>query len=138
MSTLRELKERGLGLQIKVLVIDDSSYNRSFLKATLGEIEGVGEVKTAVDGLDGFRETIRFSPDLILLDLEMPGMDGFNFLRLLRGVNKDVPVVVLTGRPWEGNARATLTLGATDFIEKPAMHPPNPPPLNQHIEKKDF
>jgi two-component system chemotaxis response regulator CheB len=109
---------------MRVLVIDDSAFIRSEMKVLLESISGVKTVRTAIDGVDGFSQAVRHSPDVIMLDLDMPNMDGFTFLRLLYNIRK-TPVIVVTGAGWEGNARKAISLGAFDFIEKPVPSPPN-------------
>lgn len=109
---------------MKVLVIDDSAFIRSEVKGLLESIADVAAVDTAIDGVEGFSKAVRLSPDVIMLDLEMPNMDGFTFLRLLRNVRK-TSVIVLTGTSWQENARRAFSLGAYDFMEKPVQSQPN-------------
>jgi len=104
---------------MRVLVIDDSAFNRQALARIIGSLPAVGEVATAVDGLDGCRQAIIFDPDLIVLDLEMPNIDGLSFLRLRNGFLRDIPVIVASGRRSAGDSEAALRLGAIDFIERP-------------------
>lgn len=109
-------------MPLKILVIDDSAYSRAALTGLLKTIPGVEDVSTAVDGVDGYRQALKMMPDLIMLDLEMPNMDGFTFLRLIKD-KQQAPVIVLTGRKWETDAATALELGAVDFLEKPALCP---------------
>lgn len=105
---------------MNVLVIDDSAYNRSVISGLIESIPGIGAVTTAVDGVDGYRQAMRLTPDLIMLDLEMPNMDGFTFLRLLKS-SRRIPVIVITGRGRKTEALKAFELGALDLIEKPTM-----------------
>lgn len=100
-----------------VLVIDDSAYARTSLSDVLRSLECVGRVSTAVDGLDGYRQVVRRPPDLIMLDLEMPNLDGYAFLRLL-GSSHDLPVIVVTHKAWGDGASNAVRLGALDFVRK--------------------
>lgn len=104
---------------MRVLVIDDSAFNRQALARIIGSLPAVAEVCTAVDGIDGCRQAILFAPDLIVLDLEMPHIDGLSFLRLREGFLKDIPVIVASGRRSAGDSEAAFRLGAIDFIERP-------------------
>ncbi|MDP2689981.1 MAG: chemotaxis protein CheB [Deltaproteobacteria bacterium] len=104
---------------IRVLVIDDSAFSRQAIAGMLGGIPAVETVTTAVDGMDGYRQALRFAPDLIVLDLEMPNIDGLGFLRLFRGALKDIPVIVASGRRGRDDHAAAIGLGASDFIKKP-------------------
>ena len=106
---------------MRVLVIDDSAFNRQALARIIGSLPAVAEVSTAVDGLDGCRQAMLFDPDLIVLDLEMPNIDGLSFLRLRKGFLKDIPVIVASGRRSAGDSEAAFRLGAIDFIERPTV-----------------
>lgn len=108
---------------MRVLIIDDSAFNRLSLARIIGSLSAVDEVATAVDGLDGCRQAIEFGPDLIVLDLEMPNLDGLSFLRLRSGFAKDIPVLVATGRAFAGDCEAAISLGAAGFIERPTAGP---------------
>ena len=69
--------------ELRALVVDDSSLNRRTIAAILGEIPGVSSVDVASDGADALRVVEARPPDFITLDLEMPRLDGFEFLQLL-------------------------------------------------------
>ncbi|MBI5468353.1 MAG: chemotaxis protein CheB [Deltaproteobacteria bacterium] len=113
-----------MGLELNVLVIDDSAYARVALRGMMETMDGFSAtVSTAVDGLDGYRQAIKREPDLIMLDLEMPEMDGFTFLRLIRG--SSVPVIVVSGTGSEDSASKALELGASAYIEKPSLSTPD-------------
>jgi len=106
---------------LKVLVVDDSAIVRQALMAILSEKRGF-QVIVAADPLIAMEKMKRFSPDVILLDLEMPRMDGMTFLRKIMSHNP-LPVVVcsgLTGSRTEAAIRA-LEIGAVDIITKPKI-----------------
>ena len=75
-------------------------------------------VGVARDGEEALRKTFELQPDLITLDLEMPRMDGFTFLRLVMS-KRPTPVMVISGRAGEQDVFKALDLGAVDFIAKP-------------------
>lgn len=103
---------------IKVLVVDDSAFNRQTLKDLLkntGDIEVVG---TATDGIDAMTKTLKLKPDLITLDIEMPRMDGFSFLRWLMH-ECPTPVLMVSSQSDRKTVFKALELGAVDFIAKP-------------------
>ncbi len=104
-------------MAIDVLVIDDSPYTRASLSGVLRSLECVNDVTTAVDGLDGYRQVLRRPPDLIMLDLEMPNIDGHAFLRLMKG-SPYVPVIVVSNKGWGDGASKAVELGALDFVQK--------------------
>lgn len=104
--------------KLRVLVVDDSAYNRRSLSDILvsdPEIEVVGK---AGDGDEALRLVNLLKPDAITLDLEMPRMDGFTFLRILMSVNP-MPVIIVSSYSQKENVFKALDLGALDFIAKP-------------------
>ncbi len=103
---------------IRVLVIDDSAYSRRTITRMLETSPLVTVVGAARDGEEALRKAFDLKPDLICLDLEMPRMDGFTFLRLLMA-KSPTPVMVISGRAGEGDVFKALDLGAVDFISKP-------------------
>jgi two-component system chemotaxis response regulator CheB len=109
------LKRHGL---IRVLVIDDSAFSRQTITRMLETSPLVEVVGIARDGEDALRKTLELKPDLITLDLEMPRMDGFTFLRIVMA-KRPTPIVVISGRAGEDDVFKALDLGAVDFIAKP-------------------
>jgi DNA-binding response OmpR family regulator len=101
----------------KVLVIEDDDYSREVLALIL-EAEGY-EMESAGEGGDGYRCATEMQPDVIVLDLGMPGIDGKEFISLLRAdpALRDTPILVVTGNELEG--QAALTLGADRCFIKP-------------------
>lgn len=106
----------------KILIIDDSAFNRRTLTKLLEAIPDVKVVGTASDGSEGLKQAAKLKPDLITLDLEMPVMDGFTFLRILMQTNP-VPVIVISSRNEDVNVFKAMELGAVDFIPKPTHTP---------------
>jgi two-component system chemotaxis response regulator CheB len=105
--------------QIRVLVVDDSSFNRKVISEILQSSEHIEVVGTAFDGEDAIRKIIQHNPDVITLDLEMPRMDGFAVLRWLM-VNRPIPVLVVSSRESNRSVFKALDLGAVDFVVKPS------------------
>src|SRR6201984_1014654 len=101
----------------RILVIDDEVAIRDSLKMTL-EYEGY-EVIAAATGQEGLTLAERDAPDLGLLDVKMPGMDGLEVLERLRNLNEALPVVVVSGHGTISTAVEATKKGAFDFIEKP-------------------
>ncbi|HEX9021201.1 MAG TPA: chemotaxis response regulator protein-glutamate methylesterase [Nitrospirota bacterium] len=104
--------------KIRALVVDDSAYNRATISQILASDEGIEVAGTAVDGVDALAQTLRLMPDVITLDLEMPNMDGFTFLRWLMR-ERPTPVLVLSSRSDSRSVFRALELGAVDFLAKP-------------------
>lgn len=103
-----------------VLIVDDDERNRYALSSYLDMLEM--KVLTADDGASALNllksgKTV----DLILLDIMMPVMDGYEMLRLLRSDStlKDIPVIAVTARAMKGDDQKCLEAGATDYVPKP-------------------
>lgn len=107
--------EKGL---IRVLVIDDSAYNRRILSEIINSCGFAQVVGIARDGEEGLKKAFELRPDLITLDLEMPHMDGFTFLRILMK-SLPTPVVVVSSLSEDRNVFKALELGAIEFVAKP-------------------
>jgi two-component system, NtrC family, nitrogen regulation response regulator NtrX len=104
-------------MRARILVIDDEAAIRDSLKMTL-EYEGY-EFIGAATGQEGLALAEREAPDLVLLDVKMPGMDGLEVLERLRSLNDALPVVVVSGHGTISTAVDATKKGAFDFIEKP-------------------
>lgn len=102
----------------RVLVIDDSAYSRRTIIRLLEEIPGVEVAGYAMNGEEGLRKAMDLSPDLITLDLEMPGMDGFTLLRIIMTACP-APVIVVSSHSEDERVFKALELGAVDFVAKP-------------------
>jgi two-component system chemotaxis response regulator CheB len=103
----------------KILIVDDSPVYRNLLASAV-EKSGTCEVTgQAANGEQAISAVLQRRPDLILLDLEMPQMDGFTFLRWLM-VNVPLPVIVVSSKADVHSTFKALELGAADFLEKPA------------------
>jgi two-component system chemotaxis response regulator CheB len=120
---------------IRVLVVDDSAFNRR----TISEIlEGSGVAKVvgvARDGEEGIKKAFDTRPDLITLDLEMPRMDGFTFLRIVMK-SLPTPILVISSRSEDKNVFKALELGAIDFLAKPGSHMESSEILREEIVSK--
>lgn len=103
---------------IRVLVIDDSAYSRRTIIRLLEEIPGVEVVGYAMNGEEGLKKSKELLPDLITMDLEMPGMDGFTLLRIIMLTNP-TPVIVVSSHNEGERVFKALELGAVDFVSKP-------------------
>jgi choline dehydrogenase-like flavoprotein len=101
----------------RILVIDDEVAIRDSLKMTL-EYEGY-EFVGAATGQEGLALAEREAPDLVLLDVKMPGMDGIEVLERLRNMNDQLPILVISGHGTISTAVEATKKGAWDFIEKP-------------------
>jgi two-component system chemotaxis response regulator CheB len=103
---------------VRALVIDDSAFNRVTITRMLESDPRITVVGTAVNGEDGIKQAMKHKPDVVTLDLEMPVMDGFAFLRWLM-VNLPTAVIAVSSRSSDRSVFKALELGALDFIAKP-------------------
>lgn len=118
--------------RIRVLVIDDSAFSRRTISSMLERSPLCEVVGAAADGEEALRKTFDLKPDLITLDLEMPRMDGFTFLRLVMS-RCPTPVIVISGRTGDQDVFRALDFGAVDFIAKPT---PRAGPELERIEQE--
>jgi len=105
----------------RVLIVDDDP---SFLRSLSRSVEAHGhEVETAENGRVGFQAVTGFGADLVILDMNMPEMDGMAFLRLLRSVRSSLPVIAISGGAMMLEGDATLAAAeafpAVTSIQKP-------------------
>ncbi len=104
--------------RVRVLVIDDSAFNRRTIVKMLDSLPDVEVVGYACDGEEGLRKVIDLKPDLVTLDLEMPRMDGFTLLRIVMQ-KQPTPIIVVSSRADDENVFKALELGAVEFVPKP-------------------
>jgi len=102
---------------MKILIIEDEPKTGKFLKKGLTEAGFVADI--AADGRDGLHLALTESYDLIVLDVMLPGIDGWGVLREMRCAGKQVPVLFLTARDQVDDRVKGLELGADDYLVKP-------------------
>jgi two-component system cell cycle response regulator DivK len=103
----------------RVLIVDDNARSRELIRTVL---ENVGyAVSEASDGREGVRVAQQVQPDLILMDLQMPALDGFGTLEAIRGDPRfaDLPIVALTASAMQGDREKALGAGFTSYLSKP-------------------
>jgi len=103
--------------EARILVVEDDVSIRTGLRVTM-ELEGFA-VEEACDGPEAMRKLPVFLPDIILLDLMLPGMSGYRVLEALRAAGVDTPVLMLTAKDGEYDEADALDLGADDYVTKP-------------------
>ena len=103
--------------EARLLVVDDEPNIRELLSASL-RYAGF-EVSTAADGQQALALAESFRPDLLVLDVMMPGLDGFGVVRRLRQAGRHTPVLFLTARDAAEDKVSGLTLGGDDYVTKP-------------------
>lgn len=102
---------------MRVLVVEDSARMAQLLKKGLSE--ECYAVDTAADGVEGLHLARGGEYDLVILDVNLPGLDGFSLIRALRQARSDVPVIMVTARDGVADRVAGLDGGADDYLVKP-------------------
>lgn len=110
-------------MERKILIIEDDKFLRELISRKLSDENF--EVAEAVDGEDGVKKTEEEIPDLILLDLILPGIDGFEVLRQIKTKSKlsKIPVIILSNLGQEEDIEKGFKLGATDYLIKAHFTP---------------
>ena len=121
----------------RVLVIEDNDQNMYMITYLL-EHAGL-EVFQAFDGASGLECAAATPPDLIILDIQLPGLDGYEVARRLRMESRlaDVPIVAVTSFAMAGDRERILAAGCTDYLEKPIDPDTFVESVTQHIGRKE-
>ncbi|WP_221348321.1 response regulator transcription factor [Streptomyces beigongshangae] len=101
----------------RILIVDDEPAVREALQRSLA-FEGYG-TEVAVDGADALEKSLAYRPDLVVLDIQMPRMDGLTAARRMRGAGTTTPILMLTARDTVGDRVTGLDAGADDYLVKP-------------------
>ncbi len=120
----------------RILVVDDNAVNLTLLTRALGK-SGYGTIK-AETGEDGERLARAHQPDLILLDIELPGIDGFEVCKILKSdpETAGIPIIFLTARSDSGDVETAFSLGGCDYVTKPFRISEVKARVSVHLELK--
>jgi two-component system response regulator AlgR len=122
---------------LKVLIVDDSKLVITQLEHILAGVEGVDLVGKATDGAAAVRTAAFTKPDLVLMDIVMPGMDGLSALRVIGATQPRVRVVMISSVASSGNnAEEAFRLGAVQMIQKPFDREQIESLLERELEQK--
>ncbi len=104
--------------QKKILVVDDAEFNRDLIFQLLGDDY---EILAAIDGAEGIKMAEQEKPDLILMDLGMPVMDGWEATRIIKANSelKHIPVIAVTSHAMIGDEKQAREAGCDDYVPKP-------------------
>jgi two-component system chemotaxis response regulator CheB len=117
----RRQKQAAAAAPLRILVVDDSALMRDAIAAILAQDAALQLAGTAKDGLEALAQAAQLQPDIILLDIEMPRMDGLAFLRAARlAVSAAVIVLSSVAQPGSPPWLQALALGASDILAKPS------------------
>jgi two-component system chemotaxis response regulator CheY len=103
---------------MKILLVDDSKTMRNIQKAVLAQL-GHTEVQEACDGQDALSKVVACKPDLILVDWNMPNMDGLSFVRAYRQMNKQTPMIMVTTEAEKSRVIEAIKAGVNNYVVKP-------------------
>src|SRR5579859_796717 len=109
----------------RILIVDDSAVMRSLLRSVIASDRRLEVAGTAIDGASALRAMDSIKPDLVLLDVEMPGIDGLSTLKQMKELGRRVPVIMCSSLTQRG-AKVTieaLASGASDYVTKPSGQP---------------
>jgi CheY-like chemotaxis protein len=120
------INEDGLA-RLKVLAVDDHAATRKLIGDVL-RAAGIGEVQTAESGIEGLKTLVPFQPDLLIVDWNMPGMDGLTMTKIIRAAalnpdpmipNPAAPIIMVTGQRREIDVERARLAGVSEFVIKP-------------------
>ncbi|MEM9914651.1 MAG: response regulator [Planctomycetota bacterium] len=103
---------------MKVLLVDDSKTMRNIQRGILTQL-GYEQIEEAVDGQDALDKVTAFDPELILLDWNMPNMDGITFIKEYRGSGAKVPVIMVTTEAEKSRVVEAIKAGVNNYVVKP-------------------
>lgn len=103
---------------MKILLVDDSKTMRNIQKSILSQL-GFKELEEACDGQDALSKLGAFTPDLILLDWNMPNMDGLTFVKEFRKSNPTTPIIMVTTESERSRVVEAIKAGVNNYVVKP-------------------
>lgn len=103
---------------MKILLVDDSKTMRNIQKSVLTQL-GYTTIEEACDGQDALSKVTAFQPELILLDWNMPNMDGLTFVKMYRQKNKTTPVIMVTTESEKARVIEAIKAGVNNYVIKP-------------------
>ncbi len=113
---------------MKIMLVDDSKTMRSIQKSVLSQL-GYVEIEEACDGQDALSKVGAFQPDLLLVDWNMPNMDGITFVKHYRQTNKSTPIIMVTTESEKSRVIEAIKAGVNNYVVKPFT----PDALSQRI-----
>lgn len=102
----------------RILLVDDAAFMRKMIKDTLSK-NGYSDLHEAVDGADAVEKYAALKPDLVIMDITMPNMDGLEALKAIRGADSSANIVMCSAMGQESMVMDAVRSGAKDFIVKP-------------------
>ncbi|MGP1309242.1 MAG: response regulator [Phycisphaerales bacterium] len=115
---------------MKILLVDDSRTMRNIQKSVIAQL-GQHQVEEACDGQDAMSKVGAFKPDLMLVDWNMPNMDGLTFVKKFREQNKTTPIIMVTTEAEKARVIEAIKAGVNNYVVKPFT----PDVLSQRINE---
>ncbi|MEO0482229.1 MAG: response regulator [Planctomycetota bacterium] len=115
---------------MKILLVDDSKTMRNIQKSVLAQL-GFTEIEEACDGQDALSKVKAFAPDLMLVDWNMPNMDGLTFVKTYRQEDKGTPIIMVTTEAEKARVIEAIKAGVNNYVVKPFT----PDLLGQRIQE---
>ena len=103
---------------MKILLVDDSKTMRNIQKSVLGQL-GYTEIEEACDGVDALSKVGAFEPELLLVDWNMPNMDGLTFVKKFREQGNKAPIIMVTTEAEKSRVVEAIKAGVNNYVVKP-------------------
>ena len=124
------------GLAQRILIVDDASFMRKVLKDIIKTNGLASEILEAADGIEGVKLYQAARPDLVTMDINMPGADGVQALRAILKINPKAKVVMITAVEEKHAVQDAMKIGARDYVVKPFDRSNVPLVLNRVMRQK--
>jgi len=115
---------------MRIMLVDDSKTMRNIQRNILGQL-GYTDIEEACDGQDALSKVVAFKPDLLLVDWNMPNMDGITFVKTIRQKGMKQPVIMVTTESEKSRVVEAIKAGVTNYIVKPFT----PETLGQRVQE---
>ena len=115
---------------IKLLLVEDDANLRYIIRGGLEDMIGGYEIKDAANGEEGLKVWQEWQPDVIVSDIEMPVMDGYEMVKRIRETDPDIPILFSSGRVSPKDVVKGYELGVNNYLKKPFL----PEELNAHVQ----
>ncbi len=119
---------------MKILLVDDSKTMRNIQKSVLSQL-GYTEIEEACDGVDALSKVGAFEPELLLVDWNMPNMDGLTFVKKYRQSDKSTPIIMVTTETERARVVEAIKAGVNNYVVKPFTPDLLSQRINETLEK---